>query len=82
MVSFVNAFLQLFSWIRIQVLGGLGVTETSLAYLSGLFGLPTPQIAAMGAMGIGLRALLYSFTLAVLLYLPLSAVFGRKSPDK
>ena len=74
-VTFVNAFMQLISWVPIQVFGGLGVSETSLVYLFGIFGLPTAQIAAMG---IGLRVILYVFTLIVLLYLPLSILFGRQ----
>lgn len=78
-VSFVNAFIQLISWIPIQVFGGLGISETSMVYLFGLFGLPTAQIAAMG---IGLRALLYSFTLVVLLYLPLSTLFRQKESQR
>ncbi len=73
-VTFVNAFMQLISWVPIQVFGGLGVSETSLVYLFGIFGLPTAQIAAMG---IGLRVILYAFTLVVLLYLPLSTLFVR-----
>ncbi len=76
-VSFVNAFVQLISWIPVQVFGGLGVNETSLVYLFGLFGLPAAQIAAMG---IGLRAILYVFTLVVLLYLPLSRLSAHKEP--
>jgi uncharacterized protein (TIRG00374 family) len=74
-VSFVNAFIQLISWIPVQVFGGLGISETSLVYLFGLFGLPAVQIAALG---IGLRVLLYSFTMLVLLYLPLSVLFRHK----
>ena len=78
-VSFVNAFLQLISWIPIQVFGGLGVTETSSVFLFGLFGLPTAQIAAMA---IGLRAILYASTLVVLSYLPLSAILKAKNPRR
>ena len=78
-VSFVNAFVQLISWIPIQVFGGLGVNETSLVYLFGLFGLPAAQI---GAMSIGLRVLLYLFTLIVLLYLPLNNLLSRKAAAK
>jgi len=73
-ITFVNAFMQLISWVPIQVFGGLGVSETSLVYLFGIFGLPTAQIAAMG---IGFRLILYAFTLIVLLYLPLSILSGR-----
>jgi uncharacterized membrane protein YbhN (UPF0104 family) len=78
-VSFVNAFLQLISWIPIQVFGGLGVTESSSVFLFGLFGLPTAQIAAMA---IGLRAVLYASTLVLLLYLPASALFGARNWHK
>ena len=74
-ITFVNAFIQLISWVPIQVFGGLGVSEASLVYLFGIFGLPTTQIAAMG---IGLRVLLYAFTLVVLLYLPLCMLFARQ----
>lgn len=77
-ITFVNAFIQLISWIPIQVFGGLGVSETSLVYLFGLFGLPTAQIAAMG---IGFRVILYAFTLVALLYLPLSSLF-KHTPQK
>lgn len=74
-VTFVNAFVQLISWVPIQVFGGLGVSETSLVYLFGIFSLPVAQVAALG---IGLRVLFYVFTLILLLYLPLSGLFGRK----
>ncbi len=76
-VSFVNAFVQLISWIPIQVFGGLGVNETSLVYLFGLFGLPQAEIVAMS---IGLRVILYLFTLIVLLYLPLSRLSAKRRP--
>lgn len=79
-VSFVNAFLQLISWVPIQVFGGLGVSETSSVFLFGLFGMPAAEIAAMA---IGLRAILYGSTLVVLSYLPLSGLLSakRKSAD-
>jgi uncharacterized membrane protein YbhN (UPF0104 family) len=76
-VFFVNAFVQLISWVPIRVFGGLGISETSLVYLFGVFGLPAGQMAAMG---IGLRLILYGFTLLVLSYLPLSALFGVAGP--
>ncbi len=74
-VSFVNAFIQLISWVPIQVFGGLGVNETSLVYLFGLFGLPSAEIVAMS---LGLRVILYLFTLVVLLYLPLSRLWAER----
>ena len=76
-VVFPNAFVQLISWVPIRVFGGLGISETSLVYLFGVFGLPAGQMAAMG---IGLRLILYGFTLLVLSYLPLSALFGVAGP--
>ena len=76
-VFFVNAFVQLISWVPIRVFGGLGISETSLVYLFGVFGLPASQMAAMG---IGLRLILYGFTLLVLSYLPLSTLFGVAGP--
>ncbi|MBI1793580.1 MAG: flippase-like domain-containing protein [Chloroflexi bacterium] len=78
-VTFVNAFVQLISWIPIQVFGGLGVSETSLVYLFGIFGLPAAQTAAIG---IGFRVILYAFTLLIMLYLPLSALIQRSQKRK
>jgi len=70
-VGFVNSLMQLLSWIPIQVFGGLGVTETTLVYLYGGFGVPQPEMAAVS---IGLRLLLYVLNLVVLAYLPLGGL--------
>lgn len=72
---FVNAWIQLISWIPIQVFGGLGVMETSQVYLYGLFGIPAAQMATVS---VGLRVTLYLFNLISLLYLPFQAFFRRK----
>jgi uncharacterized membrane protein YbhN (UPF0104 family) len=76
-VGFVTALMQLISWVPIQVFGGLGITETTLVYLYGSFGLPQPEMAAVS---IGLRLLLYFLSLVVLAYVPLSGLLlrGRK----
>ncbi len=73
-VGFVNGLMQLLSWIPIQVFGGLGITETTLVYLYGGFGVPQPEMAAVS---IGLRLLLYILNLVVLAYLPLSSLLFR-----
>ena len=72
---FVNSWIQLISWLPIQVFGGLGVAETSQVYLYGLFGIPA---ARMAAVSIGLRASLYLFNLVSLLYVPLNSFLRRK----
>src|SRR5271157_6518960 len=63
---FVNSWIQLISWLPIQVFGGLGVMETSQVYLYGLFGIPA---APMATVSVGLRVILYLFNLISLLYL-------------
>ena len=74
-VVFVNSWIQLISWLPIQVFGGLGVAETSQVYLYGLFGIPAAQMATVS---VGLRVILYLFNLISLLYLPSQAFFRRK----
>ena len=72
---FVNSWIQLISWLPIQVFGGLGVAETSQVYLYGLFGVPAVQMATVS---VGLRASLYLFNLASLLYIPLNTFLRRR----
>ena len=72
---FVNSWIQLISWIPIQVFGGLGVAETSQVYLYGLFGIPATQMATVS---VGLRVILYLFNLISLLYLPSQTLFRRR----
>ena len=75
-VVFVNSWIQLISWLPIQVFGGLGVAETSQVYLYGLFGIPAAQMATVS---VGLRVILYLFNLISLLYLPSQTFFRRKN---
>ncbi len=72
---FANSWIQLISWLPIQVFGGLGVMETSQVYLYGLFGVPAVQMATVS---VGLRVTLYLFNLISLLYLPSQTFFHRK----
>jgi len=72
---FVNAWIQLISWLPIQVFGGLGVSETSQVYLYGLFGIPVLQMATVS---IGLRVSSYLFNLVSLLYVPFQTFFTGK----
>jgi uncharacterized membrane protein YbhN (UPF0104 family) len=74
-VVFVNSWIQLISWLPIQVFGGLGVAETSQVYLYGIFGTPAAQMATVS---VGLRVILYLFNLISLLYIPAQAFFRRK----
>lgn len=67
-VVFVNSMLQLFSYLPIQVFGGLGITESAALYFYGF--LQFPQVQLAGVL-IGTRLLFYLTNLVVLLYLPL-----------
>ncbi|HVN16441.1 MAG TPA: lysylphosphatidylglycerol synthase transmembrane domain-containing protein [Anaerolineales bacterium] len=78
-VIFVNIFLQLISYLPIQVFGGLGVNETSSLYLYGIFNFPQTELAAVL---IATRLLFYLTNLAVLLYLPLHALFFSQKPER
>ncbi len=76
-VVFVNVFMQLVSYLPIQVFGGLGVNETTSLYLYSFFNLPQAQ-SELAAILIAARLLFYVTNLLVLLYLPLHAlVLGR-----
>lgn len=71
-VVFVNAIMQLVSYLPIQVFGGLGVNETTMMYIYGFFDFPQSEIAAVL---IAVRLLYYLTNLLVLLYLPAHALF-------
>ena len=75
-VVFVNIFMQLISYLPIQVFGGLGVNETTSLYLYGIFNFPQTELAAVL---IGARLLFYLTNLAVLLYLPVHALFFSRN---
>lgn len=74
-VVFVNVFLQLISYLPIQIFGGLGVSETSSLYLYGILNFPQAELAAVL---IATRLLFYLANLVVLLYLPLHALFFNR----
>lgn len=78
-VVFVNIFMQLISYLPIQVFGGLGVNETTSLYLYGIFNFPQTELAATL---IGTRLLFYLTNLAVLLYLPVHTLFFSRSAQK
>lgn len=75
LVVFVNVFMQLASYLPIQVFGGLGVNETTMLYVYSFFPLPQAQLAAVL---IANRILFYLTNLLVLLYLPLYALIYTK----
>jgi len=75
-VVFVNIFMQLSSYLPIQVFGGLGVNETTSLYLYGIFNFPQTELAATL---IGTRLLFYLTNLVVLLYLPVQVSAPRRS---
>lgn len=78
-VVFVNIFMQLISYLPIQVFGGLGVNETTSLYLYSIFNFPQTELAAVL---IGTRLLFYLTNLAVLLYLPVHTLFFSRSVQK
>lgn len=75
-VIYVAAVMQLVSFVPIQILGGLGVTEVTSVYLYRFFGLDQGQ---MSAVMLGLRAVFYLMNLIVLVYLPLNALLVKNA---
>jgi uncharacterized membrane protein YbhN (UPF0104 family) len=76
-VIYVAALMQLVSFVPIQVLGGLGVTEVTSVYLYSFFGLDQ---GVMSAVMLGLRAVFYLMNLLILLYLPMSVFLEKHKP--
>ena len=75
-ITFVGSILQIASWVPVYVFGGLGISETLSVYLYGIFGVDKPEIAAILLAG---RLIFYLMSAAMLLYLPLQAVFQKNS---
>lgn len=73
---YVASLMQLVSFVPIQVLGGLGVSEVTSVYLYSFFGLGQGK---MSAVMLGLRAIFYLMNALMLLYLPISAFLGRNT---
>ncbi len=71
---YIIALMQLVSFVPIQVLGGLGISEVTLVYLYGLFGI---NQAEASVVALGVRALFYLMNVVILLYLPINALFQR-----
>ena len=76
---YVMSLLQLVSFVPIQVLGGLGVSEVTIVYLYGLFGIAQVE---MSAIALGLRAIFYLMNAMILLYLSLDALLQRSKNGK
>ena len=76
LVVFVNVFMQLVSYLPIQVFGGLGINETTMLYVYGFFSLPQAELAAVL---IANRVLFYLTNLLVLLYLPFYTLIYTKN---
>lgn len=74
-ILYVTAMMQLVSFIPIQVLGGLGVSEVTSVYLFSLFGFDKGE---MSAVMLGLRVLFYLMNTVLLLYLPIDTLFLTK----
>ena len=75
---FVNVFIQLISYIPIQIFGGLGIAETSSMYLWSIFGI---MQSALAPILVGMRILFYLFNLVPLIYLPVYPIFFDKTTD-
>jgi uncharacterized membrane protein YbhN (UPF0104 family) len=78
-VVFVNIFMQLISYLPIQVFGGLGVNETTSLFLYSIFNFPQTELAAIL---IATRLLFYLANLVVLIYLPVHTLFFSRSAQK
>lgn len=73
---YVAALMQLVSFVPIQVLGGLGVTEVTSVYLYSIFGLDQSK---MSAVLLGWRAIFYLMNAFLLVYLPTSAFLEKSA---
>jgi len=73
---YVAALMQLVSFVPVQVLGGLGVTELTSVYLYSFFGLDQSK---MSAVMLGWRATFYLMNAFLLIYLPISAFLGKNT---
>ena len=76
---YASSLEQMVSFVPIQVLGGLGVTDLTIVYLYGVFGIDQ---AEMSAVALGIRALFYLMNAAILLYIPINALLQKKNADK
>ena len=72
---YITTLLQLISFVPIQVLGGLGVSDLTTVYLFGAFGI---NQAEMSAISLGIRALFYLMNAMILLYIPINALIQKK----
>ena len=72
---YITTLLQLVSFVPIQVLGGLGVSDLTMVYLFGIFGISQ---AEMSAISLGVRALFYTMNALMLLYIPINALIQKK----
>lgn len=72
---FVHGAQQLVSYVPIQVLGGLGVTDTSAVYLFSLFGYATAQLIPML---LGWRIFAYMINGLLILYLLAAGAWNRR----
>jgi uncharacterized membrane protein YbhN (UPF0104 family) len=71
---FVGELQQLISYLPIQVLGGLGVTDLSTVYLFSLFGYEAELLIAIA---VSARFLAYIMNAALFLYLLATGVWGK-----
>ncbi|MCF6277336.1 MAG: flippase-like domain-containing protein [Anaerolineales bacterium] len=77
-VIFVHVTLQIASWIPIQILGGLGVSETLLVYLFSLFGEDRLELVTVI---IGVRLIFYLMNAFSLLYLPIETMLRANAQE-
>ena len=76
---YITSILQLISFVPIQVLGGLGITEVSMVYLYGVFGINPVEMAAVS---LGVRALFYLLNGMLLFYIPINVLIQKKHKNE
>ena len=74
-VIYVGSLMQIVSFVPIQILGGLGITEVTSVYLFQFFGLEQSRLFAVM---LGNRVIFYLMNLGIFLYVPISSVFEKK----
>lgn len=74
-VMFIFSLIQLINVIPIQILGGIGINDVTLMYLSGFFGITQSVIAPAV---IGMRSVFYLSNLSLLIYIVLVVRFESR----
>ncbi len=77
--TYVMSLMQLISFVPVQVLGGLGISEVTTVYLYGILGIDPVEMATVV---LGTRALFFLMNAGAFFYIPISMIFKRHRTPK